>query len=208
MRPDRLSARQDSAPGPGQITWVRRRTTGWEPQRSRCPTKDFTLGGSWHVSDSIGGGGGFDTGAGFNRFVWGHFYRQRYISDNEHSCGGWNYKARYAKSAGDAFWLKSSQEPKQYRRTPKLDPYGRCENDPNGVDYMSPHGGVFHADHGRAETFSFSAAIYNLSVDGSTGYTTHVQIRYRNDSSLGEYVCGNGEMPDSPLLWSNNTAGR
>jgi len=45
-------------------------------------------------------------------------------------------------------------------------------------------------------------------LGGRTGYTNDIHISYKNHSSLTEYVCGNADLPDSPILWSNNSRDR
>jgi hypothetical protein len=168
---------------------------------SDSPADGYTVSGSFTITNSIGSDGGFTTGPGFNRFVYGHFYRQRYAYDIA-SCVP-TYMAEYYNSAGDAFSPSAKAKPR-----PKKDPYGRCSRDPHGLITMNPHGGRFSNDRAHAVTFSAAAAIYDINVSGSTGYTNDIKIAYQNNSGRYEFVCGNAQMPNSPILWSNNSQGR
>jgi hypothetical protein len=73
---------------------------------------------------------------------------------------------------------------------------------------MDPNGGHYGADRGHATNYDAAASIYNLTVDGQTGYSDDIHIDYTNHSKLTEYACGNNFLPHAPILWSNNDAGR
>lgn len=93
-------------------------------------------------------------------------------------------------------------------KKPAKDPYGRCARDPHGLAAMAPHTGHFDSDRGKAATYSAAATIYDVTVSGSTGYTSDITISYHNNSKRYEYVCGDAQMPNAPKLWSNNSQGR
>jgi hypothetical protein len=162
---------------------------------SASATSGYSVDGSFTVTNTIGSSGGFTGGPGFNRYVDGHFYRQRYISDG--FCGHL-YKAKIVSAVGDSYAGTNK---------PPTDPYGRCGNDPNGLAAMDANGGFYGSDRGRATDYSGAASIYNLSVSGRTGYTDDIHIDYTNNSSGTEYVCGNGELPHAPIMWSNDSSG-
>jgi hypothetical protein len=151
-----------------------------------------------------GGSGGFTGGPGFNRFVYGHFYRQRYRSPTFGSppfpvCGH-NYKTYYPNAVGDSY--------PQGKKRPHKDPYGRCTNDPFGLAEMTSRTGHYDSDCGHATDYSAAATIYNLTVSGETGYSNDINIGYHNHSRRTEYVCGNSTPPNAPKLWSNNSQGK
>jgi len=166
-------------------------------------SKHYKVDGSFTITQTFSGDGGFTAGPGFNRFVYGHFYRQRYISDmflGKPICGH-NYKTYFPSTVGDSY--------PHGTRKPSTDPYrGGCAHDPHGLAEMSPRTGHYGADRGRATNYSLAATIYNVTVSGQTGYTNDIHIGYMNHSGLTEYVCGNADLPDSPILWSNNSRDR
>lgn len=45
-------------------------------------TRHYEMSGSFTITNKIGTNGGFKAGPGFNRFIYGHFYRQRYTSSS------------------------------------------------------------------------------------------------------------------------------
>lgn len=171
---------------------------------SGSPVKNYTVSGSFTITNSMSGSGGVPEGPGFNGFLYGHFYRQRYEQQAaaDPICGP-HYVSKYVKAVGDAF-----TKPKNKTKMPKKDPYGRCRHDPHGDATMVAHGGSFDSDRAKATTYSAAATIYNLSVSGSTGYTSDIDINYTNSSNREEYICGNADMPNAPILWSNNSQGR
>ena len=171
---------------------------------SGSPAKNYTVSGSFTITNSMSGSGGVPEGAGFNGFLYGHFYRQLYEQQAaaDPICGP-HYVSKYVKAVGDAF-----TKPRNKTKTPKKDPYGRCGQDPHGDATMVSHGGTFDSDRAKATTYSAAATIYNLSVSGSTGYTSDIDINYTNNSNREEFVCGNSDMPNAPILWSNNSQGR
>jgi hypothetical protein len=164
-------------------------------------TSNYSADGSFTVTNSIGSSGGFTGGAEFNHYVNGHFYVQRYKSTQEGNgfpvCAHL-YKAEYVSSAGDSFAATNK---------PPTDPYGRCGSDPNGLATMQARTGFYDTDRGRATDFSAAATIFDITVSGRTGYTNDIHIAYTNKSSFTEFVCGNGILPDAPILWSNDSAG-
>jgi hypothetical protein len=168
---------------------------------SDSPSANYTLDGHFSVSNSIGSSGGLTVGAGFNHFISGHFYRQRYESDaavpSDPFCGHL-YKTEWVSAVGDAFAGTNS---------PAVDPYGRCGQDPNGHATLQANGGFYGADRGKGASYSVGATIYDLSVSAETGYTNDIHIQYTNSSSGAEYVCGNGLLPAAPKLWSNDNSG-
>ncbi len=91
---------------------------------------------------------------------------------------------------------------------PGRDPYGQCRRDPFGLAEMTPRTGSWGSDRGRATTYSAAATVYDLTVSGQTGYSSHINIKYHNHSRLTEYACGNGVPNSAPKLWSNNSQGR
>lgn len=166
--------------------------------------KHYSLDGHFSITTKMGGSGGFTGGPGFNRFVYGHFYRQRYISPTFGSppfpvCGH-NYKTYYPNAVGDSY--------PQGKKRPRKDPYGRCTSDPFGLAEMTPRSGHYDSDRGHATDYSAAATIYDLTVSGQTGYTKDIRIGYHNHSRRTEFVCGNGTLPDAPKLWSNNSQGK
>jgi hypothetical protein len=168
---------------------------------SNNPTKHFSEAGSFTITNSISGSGGFTAGAGFNRFIYGHFYRQRYAGTAPQPFCSYHYKVKFVKSVGDAFSASAAA------KHPPIDQYGQCSDDPNGVATMNPHTGHWDSDRGKAKTYSSAATIFNLSVSGSTGYTDDIHISYTNNTKHLEYVCGNAQLPDAPILWSNDRQG-
>jgi hypothetical protein len=168
---------------------------------SNNPTKHFNESGSFTITNSISGSGGFTAGAGFNRFVYGHFYRQRYVGTAPQPFCSYHYKVKFVKSVGDSFSASGSA------KHPPVDQYGQCSNDPNGVATMNANGGHWDRDRGKAKTYSSAATIFNLNVSGSTGYTDDIHIRYTDNTKHREYVCGNAQLPDAPILWSNDSQG-
>jgi hypothetical protein len=170
---------------------------------SGSPTKGYTLSGSFTITNSMGGTGSFTRGPNFNGFVFGHFYRQRY-SRLDLSCSS-KYKAEFAKSVGDAF----PGGPKLLKKygTPRKDPYRRCNNDPNGLATVTPNGS-WNKDRAMAVTLSSSAQIFDLTVSGSTGFTNDINIGYVDHRKGPEFVCGDTELPGSPILWSNDNQGK
>jgi hypothetical protein len=166
---------------------------------SDSPTKNYTISGSFSITNSMSGSGGFSAGPGFNRFVYGHFYRQRY--KNIGFCTK-KYKTEFVSAVGDSFPAPARA------KKPATNPYGRCSRDPNGLAAMAPHTGHFNSDRAKATTYSAAATIYNLTVSGSTGYSSDITTGYNNHSKRYEYVCGNARMPNAPKLWSNNSQGR
>ncbi|MGO9161495.1 MAG: hypothetical protein ACLP7J_12405 [Streptosporangiaceae bacterium] len=165
-------------------------------------TANYSGDGSLTITNSIGASGGFTAGADFNRFVYGHFYRQRYESDMYlgHPICGHRYKTEYTTAVGDSY--------PQGTKKPGKDPYGRCSRDPYGLARMRAHGGYYDSDRGHATKYSGAAAMFNISVSGQTGYTNDIHIDLANNSSRTEYACGNADLPDAPKLWSNNSLGR
>jgi len=165
--------------------------------------KNYTVSGSFTITNSFGGSGGFTEGPGFNGYVYGHFYRQRYISDfnlaGKPICGH-DYKAYYPDAVGDSY--------PQGTAKPKTDPYGKCQSDPYGIALMTPRTGHWDADRGRATDYSVAATIYDVTVSGQTGYTKDITVTYHNYSKLKEYVCGNAPLPNAAVLWSNNSKGK
>ncbi len=165
-------------------------------------TKHYSASGSFTITNSLGGSGGFSEGPGFDRYVYGHFYRQRYQStydlQGKPVCGH-DYKAYYPNAVGDSYPAG--------KKKPPLDPYGVCKRDPFGIAEMTPKTGSYKSDRGHATTYSAAATIYDVTVSGQTGYTSDIHISYHNHSKLTEYVCGNGTLPDAPKLWSNNSKG-
>ncbi len=165
--------------------------------------KHYSVSGSFTITNSLGGAGGFGAGPGFDRYVYGHFYRQRYLSNSDlqgHPICGHRYKAYYPTAVGDSY--------PQGKKKPALDPYGRCKRDPYGLAEMAPKTGHWDADRGHATTYSSAATIYDVTVSGQTGYTSDITITYHNHSKLTEYVCGNGPLAGAPKLWSNDNEGR
>jgi hypothetical protein len=166
----------------------------------------YHLDGHFHITNSISDDGGSHAGPSFNRFIYGHFYRQRYENSETNPNGkpacGYQWKIKFVSAVGDVY-----EAGKKVKR-PALDPWGRCANDPYGLAEMDPSGGHYGTDRGNATDYDASASIYNLTVDGQTGYTNDIHIEYTNNSKLSEYVCGNNFLPNAPILWSNNDAGR
>ena len=166
--------------------------------------KHYSLDGHFSITNSMGGDGGFTGGPGFNRFVYGHFYRQRYISpvygNPPQPVCGHHYKAYYPKAIGDSY--------PQGKKRPRKDPCGRCTNDPFGFAQMTPRTGHYNSDRGHATDYSVAATIYDLTVSGQTGYTNDIHIGYHNKSRRWEYACGNGTLPGAPKPWSNNSQGK
>jgi hypothetical protein len=64
----------------------------------------------------MSGSGGFSSGPGFNGFVDGHFYRQRY--KNVGFCSK-KYKTKFVSAVGDSFPAPAKA------KKPAKDPYGR-----------------------------------------------------------------------------------
>jgi len=193
---------QDSSARLNKVTWeyATQSDSTFGVGVSDSPTKGYTEGGSFTITNSMGGSGGFTAGPGFNRFVYGHFFRQRYqIAALNPICSPL-YMAKFVSSVGDSF------APRQ-RSTPRKDPYRRCRRDPHGLATVNPHG-HWDQDRGKAVTYSAAATIFNLSVSGSTGYTNTININYQNNSNLGVFVCGNAQPQIAPILWSNNSQGR
>ncbi len=173
---------------------------------SNSPNDNYTLSGDLTITNSFGGSGSFTRGPGFNDFVFGHFYRQRYrIPAVETGICGRKFKAEYVQAAGDAF--PPGKKLKEQFGTPKKDPYGRCGKDPFGLVVVTPNGG-WNKDRAKAVTLSASATIYNLDVSGSTGFTDDINIAYRNNGKSPAFVCGNADLPDTPILWSNDLQGK
>lgn len=166
---------------------------------SDSPTKNYTVSGSFSITNSMSGSGGFSSGPGFNSFVYGHFYRQRYKDVG--FCSK-KYKTKFVSAVGDSFPAPTKA------KKPAKDPYGRCSRDPHGLAAMAPKGGHFNSDRAKATTYSFAATIYNVTVSGSTGYTSDITISYNNNSKRYEYVCGDAQLPNAPKLWSNNSQGK
>jgi hypothetical protein len=200
---NRIGQMQDSTGSGSQVRWTynTEADSSFGVGVSGSLTSGYSGDGSYSVSNSIGSSGGFPENAGFNEFVDGHFYRQRYASDLDsggHPICGHRYKAEFRRSVGDSY---------PGANAPAKDPYGRCGNDPNGLATMAAHGGFYNADRGHATNYSGAATIFDLSVHGQTGYTGDIHVDYTNNSSLSEYVCGNAELPDAPILWPNNNSG-
>jgi len=73
---------------------------------SGSPAKHYSLDGHFSITNNFGGSGGFSEGPGFDGFVYGHFYRQRYrnlIYDNGHPACGHKYKTYYPNAIGDSY---------------------------------------------------------------------------------------------------------
>lgn len=72
---------QDSSARGSKVTWnyKTQADSTFGIGVSDSPTKHFSESGSFTITNSMGGNGGFPAGPGFNRFVYGHFFRQRYV---------------------------------------------------------------------------------------------------------------------------------
>lgn len=167
---------------------------------SASPFTGYTASGTYTITNTIGGDGGFSEGPKFNRFVLGHFYRQKFKGNPQAACNP--YEAYLVKAVSDAF-----PAPKKMR-TPAKDPFGRCSRDPHGLATMAARTGHFSSDRSVAATISAAAMILDLSVSGSTGFTDGIHTAYQNHSKGQEYVCGNKQLPNAPKLWSNDSQGK
>lgn len=165
--------------------------------------QNYTVDGSFTITQTFSGDGGFTAGPKFNRFVYGHFYRQRYISNTfaGHPICGHNYKAYFPSAVGDSY--------PQGKKRPAKDPYrGGCLHNPHGFAQMKSGNGHYGADRGHATNYSAAATIFDVTVSGQTGYSDDIHITYMNHSNSTEYVCGNANLPDAPILWSNSSRHR
>jgi hypothetical protein len=198
---NQIGQMQDSTSKGSQVSWDYKASADstFGIGVSDSVTKNYTASGSFSITNSMSGSGGFSAGPGFNRFVYGHFYRQRY--KNVGFCNK-KYKIEFVSAVGDSFPAPAKA------KKPQKDPYGRCNRDPNGLASMAPGTGHFNSDRAKATTYSAAATIYNITVSGSTGYTSDITTGYRNHSKRYEYVCGDARMPNAPKLWSNNSQGK
>jgi len=150
--------------------------------------------GSVKISNHFGGSGSFPNPAGTLKYADGDFYYQRYESNNEPDCPG-KYMNQAVSALGDAFRGTNS---------PAANPYGGCLHDPHGQARADPHGGTFDQDRGTAEGYSGIANVFGFSFGGGTGFSNNIYQDYTNNSNVEQYYCGNGPMPDVPVIYNSS----
>lgn len=162
---------------------------------SASPGGGFSASGTATITNSIGAGGGFDGGQGFLQYVQGDFYWQEYVSSTYFGipvCSS-TYKARYTTSAGDA-----SPGPNQ----PPANPWGGCNQDPNGHAIV-PVNGYYEEDHSTAASYSVGTTLFGVGVSTQTGFTSTIYEHYNNNGSVNREVCGSAQMPNVPIIYES-----
>lgn len=164
-------------------------------------THGYGVDGTYLIKNSIGAHSTAPGGPGFNDYVYAHMNRRTWLS----ACTGGgspstrDYTTKFVNDNADTY----SESGK--RAQPGW-PTSSCRrHGADGFAELRP-GDTWGADHSHAKTYSRGAQLFDLSVNAQTGYTSTIDVSYRNGNRrTTTWICSgaSGHAPtDAPYLWN------
>jgi hypothetical protein len=158
---------------------------------SSSDTGPWSSGGTYDMTNSIGSGGSV-THTNWYLYTDSHVYYGQFAV---YGCPGIYYMTAGYDAVGDVY---------DGINHPGINPYGYCDDDPNGYATVNIDGGTYFTQRQQAANYSVVAQLFGFSFSGTTGYSSTNEIEWVNNSpTYYSFVCGTSLVNESPILYNS-----